>query len=285
MANIYSHFTLARKCLETMPEELKKTVERNFDIYLIGSVGLDFYFYYRLPFSRKMFHYASDVHRVSFAHYADLFHRNLIKTDDRDKVTAYICGFLTHYLLDNHVHSYVEKKIQVSGITHALIESQFDSYLLRKDGIRPSTCYLWKDINNTDENVRIIWQLFDDFSLEMYRGFWRWGKSIYRFTRTGLPVYGSLLKGAIKLLKVKQNFTDQLYADEEDPRCADSNLRLEKLLQKAHGEFVRCGPQVIDDIISGKKLPSRFDQDFAAQKGWEEEPVLDYEKEKEYVLK
>ncbi|MBR0138013.1 MAG: zinc dependent phospholipase C family protein [Erysipelotrichaceae bacterium] len=285
MSNIYSHYVLANKCVKAMPEDLRKIVETNRDIYIMGSVGLDFYFYYRILFDSKMFRYASASPQNSFSHYAALFHQNLDKTDDRNKAIAYITGFLTHYLLDNAVHDYVEKKMEVSDVTHGLIEAQFDGYLLRKDGFRPSAFYQWQYVKNTDENVRIIWQLFGDFSFELYKGFWKSGKRLYRFFRTGIPVYGSLVRPLMKLAKMRQGFIDQLYTDDEDPRCADSNLRLEKLLNRAFEEFCQCGPQTIDDIISGRKLPERYEENFSVQPDWQNEVVLDYEKEKEYVLK
>ena len=78
----------------------------------------------------------------------------------RDQRLAYLCGFLCHFALDSSCHGYVEKKIQVSGITHTEIEVEFDRCLLVRDGKDPLRQCLTEHIIPTPENARVIAAFF-----------------------------------------------------------------------------------------------------------------------------
>ena len=57
---------------------------------------------------------------------------------------AYILGFLTHFTFDSQAHGYVDRKKEVDGITHNKVESEYDGYLMRKQG---------KKVTDTDRNI------------------------------------------------------------------------------------------------------------------------------------
>ena len=67
---------------------------------------------------------------------------------------------MCHFALDSSCHGYVEKKIQVSGITHTEIEVEFDRCLLVRDGKDPLRQCLTEHIISTPENARVIAAFF-----------------------------------------------------------------------------------------------------------------------------
>ena len=61
--------------------------------------------------------------RISFFEHAV----KVIETSrDRSAARAYIYGVICHFALDSECHKYVEKMIQVSGISHGEIEMELD---------------------------------------------------------------------------------------------------------------------------------------------------------------
>ena len=61
---------------------------------------------------------------------------------DRGGAYAYLLGFLCHFALDAACHGYIENKIAVSHVTHTEIESEFDRFLLERQGIEPLSARL-----------------------------------------------------------------------------------------------------------------------------------------------
>lgn len=284
MSNAYSHISLAEKCRRDSKGMLRKIIDADKELFLLGSLGPDIYFYYRSLIDSTMHRYGSQAHRISFSDYLFGFRNNLGKSGNKNGETAYLLGFLSHFLLDNNVHGYVEAKLLASGVSHSRIETEFDSYLLRKDGIDPTRHNSWKEISASENNAAVIQSLFGDYSVEEYRKFLQAGKRYNSLMRTGIPVWGKIMVSLMKMLKVKESYFDLLPQKQEDPRCADSNLRLEKYLELSRKQFGEYADSMLSFLYSNGSMPKRFMQDFGPQVGWEKIPVLDYQQEKEFKV-
>lgn len=66
--------------------------------------------------------------------------------------------------------------------------------------------------------------------------------------------------------------------------CADSNLRLNKLMNRAIPEARRAIEDFLAYCLNGKALPPFFDRTFGAGEGWSQIPVLPYEEEIYYEV-
>ena len=71
---------------------------------------------------------------------------------------------------------------------------------------------------------------------------------------------------------------------EPSPACADSNLRLKKLLDRAVPEARRAIESFLAFCREGTPLPPSFDRTFGAGAGWQSIPVLPYEQEVGYEV-
>ena len=101
---------------------------------------------------------------------ADAFFKRAVEvigaSEDKGAARAYIYGFICHFALDSECHKYIEKMIQVSGISHSEIEMELDRVFLTDDFINPVTYLGTKHIHPTLENAQVIAPFFEGITAE-----------------------------------------------------------------------------------------------------------------------
>ena len=132
----YTHQILAEKIFEALPENIKAMIPFSSE-YFLGAQGGDVWYFHKIPGSR---------HRLNLGKY---FHRHnvyevfcsLLKSAAKGGVAAsYAAGYVTHYAGDTVFHPYVYFMVEKykrckngwKGNRHALMESDFDTYFVRK---------------------------------------------------------------------------------------------------------------------------------------------------------
>ena len=95
-------------------------MENNRELFDIGLHGPDILFYYKALKSNPVpagqgYALHDKMADQFFSHAAQI----ISKTDDSAAARAYMYGFICHFALDSECHKYIEKMIQVSGISHS----------------------------------------------------------------------------------------------------------------------------------------------------------------------
>ena len=166
MPTTYAHYRFGKDVISALPRPLEKAVENNRELFDIGLHGPDILFYYKAlksnPVSGQGYALHDKMADQFFSHAAEI----ISKTDDSAAARAYMYGFICHFALDSECHKYIEKMIQVSGISHSEIEMEFDRYLLTGDHINPVTYFSAKHIHPTMENAKVIAPFFEDLSAD-----------------------------------------------------------------------------------------------------------------------
>ena len=279
MPTTYAHWRFGCDCIETLPDNLKEIVHSNRELFDIGVHGPDVFFY-DLRHS-DVVAYGYETH---FKDGRDFFERavKVYKENDKDKdaMLAYLLGFLSHFALDSQCHGYVDRKKEVSGISHNKIEAEYDAHLMRIDG---------KAVNlvNRSESLRP-----NKFTARIMARFFPFDeKTMLRTTRMHHLIISTLVcKSSFKRnffyktmdkLNLKDH-RDLLVIPEEMAECADSNLRLDKL--RAHALAIY--PELVEDFLNAinndAELPRYFDHNFEPWDDYKEIPILTYEEESEY---
>lgn len=143
MPATYAHKRFGEKVLESLPKELSEAFSAHLSEYYLGLHGPDLLFYYR-PLTKN------PVNRTGYRMHgqpaADFFGRTrelILAEAERAGVPetqtaegAYAAGFLCHFVLDSECHGYIGRRIEQTGIRHAVIETEFDRSLLLADGKR-----------------------------------------------------------------------------------------------------------------------------------------------------
>lgn len=130
---------LDRKYTGQMPEEVKKVIRENGELYRIGLHGPDIFFYY---FIFKN-HVSGVGYRMHKGKSQSLFIQGMsqVRETKDQALLAYLLGFGCHYLLDSACHPFVNEMHDKGRISHSLLETEFDRLLMEETGKDPYTYY------------------------------------------------------------------------------------------------------------------------------------------------
>lgn len=287
MPAIYTHFIFGETMKKQFSPEISALIKRNMDLFEIGLHGPDILFYYHALQKNKLNQTGFGMHaqpaKRFFAHAASVI-RKAKDDEDREAKTSYILGFLCHFVLDFSCHSYIEKKIRVSHVSHSLIESEFDRYLLIRSKRVPLKADVTKHLFITPEYTKQIQSFFPLFSAEEIESSLHsmiWYNDLFT---TSNPVLRGLFSLSLRISGKYEKMRGLMMNKKGDPRCRDSNLRLQKLMDHAVETCLEVTDSYIPCLISPRPLAPIFNCTFGPQNGWQDIPVLTYKKEKTYEL-
>ena len=136
MPGIYAHYRMGVGLLQTLPADTFRTIQRFRRLFEVGLHGPD------------IFRYFSPVLPTSVGALASKFHGQDGKTffsrscrttrmERSEAAQAYLYGILCHYVLDAVMRPYINEQATARGIPAEEIETEFDRFLLEKDGKNP----------------------------------------------------------------------------------------------------------------------------------------------------
>lgn len=160
MPAAYSHYRLGKLVINKLQYPLKRVILDNIDLFNLGLHGPDILFYNRPYLHSKMNRLASTMHQQK----ANIFFEqalSVIKKTKDEAQFAYLCGFICHFILDSNCHSYIDKTIKQTGITHFEIETELDRYFMIKDNLDPLRTPLTNHIKINEKIIRTIAPFFD----------------------------------------------------------------------------------------------------------------------------
>ena len=148
--------------------------------------------------------------------------------------TAYLYGFLCHFALDRACHGYIAGQIARSGVAHTEIEVEFDRSLLVQAGLDPIRTSLTGHLHASARSAAVMAELLPDEltprQTEQAIRTFLWGNALFlapgRAKRTALYA-GMHLAGAYHGLH------GMIVNYEPNPKCAESNLVLQRLFDEA----------------------------------------------------
>lgn len=137
MPAVYAHKRFGERIFQFLPAGLKEAFSPYKDCFLLGLEGPDLFFYHQ-PFkaneTRKR---ALQLHLNSakdfFVSAAKKISQQDTETPESTALAAYTAGFICHFTLDNACHPRIYD-LEDTGVSHGRIESEFDKYILRKEG-------------------------------------------------------------------------------------------------------------------------------------------------------
>lgn len=286
MPGIIAHYLFGQKVLEKYPEKIKNIIIDNKNLFDIGLQGPDILFYYKPLKSNKITKLGNNMHDEK----GKLFFENaltILKTsnkEDYNKYLSYTLGFLCHFTFDSNAHGYIENKIHTSKVTHYDIEWEFERYLMNNNNInaKKNERVNWININENDS--KIISRFYEGTtkeeiyhsvnSIHFYDDFLLGAKIWKRlFVSFALHISGNY-KSKNKLRMKQKTIT----------KCFDSNLRLEKIMNKAINKAIENTESFIEKLNNNKPLLESFDKTFGPNENWQDILVLPLEEEKKYEV-
>lgn len=273
MPTTYTHYRFGKDVMGALPRPLQQSIEAYRELFDIGLHGPDILFYYR-------FFEKNHVNQQGFALHdlpADQFFEHAVKvietSRDRSAARAYIYGVICHFALDSECHKYVEKMIQVSGISHGEIEMELDRYLLTEDHIDPITYLGTRHIHPTRENAEVIAPFYEEITAEELKKSLTWMIWVHKLLLAPKKWKRNVLFGAMKVAGMYESNKGMVMSIEPNPACKDYC----RLLKKQYAGAVPLAVGLIlkyqKVLFKGEKLPERFHETFGAGENWETLPL------------
>ena len=281
MPTTYAHWVFGRKCIEKMPDNLQDIIHANRDIYNQGVHGPDLLFYDLAD--SKVSNYGYQMHHIPAR---DFFAKCKVaykEHAEKDQMLAYILAFLTHFALDSQIHSYVERKIEESDISHNHIEAQWDRHKMELDNRVPNLVDRSEALKPTKKNSKIIAYFFPFNQKTIYKSM-KMHKFIVKLANAVSPKKQAAFQKGLRFIKQNNN-ADLFIGFEEDPICKDSNLRMDKLEAKALKLFPKLLNNLLNYFDDKEELDKYFEHDFEVWPDYKKIPVLPYEDELTFKVK
>jgi len=280
MPTTYAHYHFGELCIDVLPKDKRNTIYKYRDLYNLGVHGPDIFFYdLANPDIGK---YGNIIHFES----GRIFFNNSIEVinkyhDEVDAMLAYILGFLTHFTFDSFAHGYVNTKKEISNVSHNTIEAEYDAYLINKyeNGVKKYDRS--KTLKPSRFNAKIMSRFFIYDENVLYRTI-RMQKLIIKALYSKSTISRNVKKNILTRMN-KLDYVDLLIPESESEICKDSNLRLDKLKQKALNAYSIIVKNYLNALDHKEELNQYYDSIFDPQYD-PNIPVLNYEEELKYIL-
>lgn len=263
MPSTYTHYRFGKDVFDQLKsKEIKRIIRENHDLYLMGLHGPDIFFYYGALGSNKVNAVGYGLHEKNAKYFFTNAKETLKSSAKKEAGLAYILGYVCHFALDSECHSYIEYVINTTELRHTEIETDFERYLLRQDGINPMYYNTAIHIRPGKYAAHIIAKFYDTLS----------DREVYRSLRQ-MKMCNQLLlpTNAVKRYLVKQvltitgNYTEMhglLISSEADKRCRRSTGELEQRYDRAIPQAVSLIQNFCQYLEGKDALCSRFNRTF-----------------------
>lgn len=283
MPTTYAHYIFGDEVLNILPVEYQNIIKRHRNIYDFGVHGPDIFFYYYGYKSNDITNFGYTMHleaaKIFFTRAKEVYKTH----EEKEMMMAYILGFLTHFTFDSFAHSYIERKREYAGISHNKVEAEYDRHLIVKNGYAPNKYNRAQSLKPNKDIARVISYFFNFDEKTIYTTL-KWQVLILNTLHCGSKVKRQFLDKSMDLLKVDSEIKDLVIGEYEDPVCADSNLRIDKIKVKALEYYPTLFNNLINYFDDKEELIDFFDHHFEKWPNYNELPVLSYEEELKYNI-
>ena len=270
MPTTYAHYQFGKDVIRILPGPLQKAIENHRELFDIGLYGPDIFFYYRIFHKNRVNAIGYRMHEE----YADTFFKHaaevIKQSENKSAARAYIYGFICHFALDSECHKYVEKMIQVSGITHSEIEMEFDRMMLVQKHIDPMTFHRANCIHPTIKNAAVIAEFYDGVSAKEIRKTLRYMILCDKLLTAQNPIKRKVLFFGMKVAGQYEGVRGMVMSEQPNPAC-------KKYCQILNGVYHGAVPiagkmlgQYQGVLFQNKEISTRFHETFGAGENWQE---------------
>lgn len=262
MASTYAHYKFAHLVLERLSANVRELVERNIQLYDLGLHGPDVLFYYKPLKIHGVSKIGYDLHkRPARGFFCDA--RAVIRESGGDeRYIAYILGFITHFVLDTAVHSYIEKCSSCMTARHIEIEVEFDRALLSREGRNPLREKLTRHLCATDENAAVIACFWEGLTAGKIRRAISSMCFYCNFFVTESRFRRALVNGAFRLIGKYDELKGLFVNPEANPECRNSCEQLDIRFNAAISVAAETVEHYYKGLSSDAPLDEIFDRSF-----------------------
>ena len=283
MPTTYAHWRFGDKCIRMLPDDLQNIILNNRAIFDYGVHGPDIFFYYNCLKHNEVNRYGSAMHDIPYKDTLAQIKENFKKTENKDMALSYLLGFTCHFTLDSYCHGFIEKVDETMPYSHGKIESQFDRYLLIKDGFNPVTKSVTDMFHPDKKMAKVISGLFNKFDEEIIYKTLKDQKLYLNLLKDNSDIKRFFLTTAMDIAKVP-SFKDLLITKENVEELKPVNIRLNKYFDMALKHYPVLADSLIGYLSDKNELNTYFKHNFSFKEDYRNLEILPLDEELKYKV-
>lgn len=283
MPTTYAHWRFGDKCIRMLPDDLQNIILNNRAIFDYGVHGPDIFFYYNCLKHNEVNRYGSAMHDIPYKDTLAQIKENFKKTENKDMALSYLLGFTCHFTLDSYCHGFIEKVDETMPYSHDKIESQFDRYLLIKDGFNPVTKSVTDMFHPDKKMAKVISGLFNKFDEDIIYKTLKDQKLYLNLLKDNSDIKRFFLTTAMDIAKVP-SFKDLLITKENVEELKPVNIRLNKYFDMALKHYPVLADSLIGYLSDKNELNTYFKHNFSFKEDYRNLEILPLDEELKYKV-
>ena len=283
MPTTYAHWRFGDKCIRMLPDDLQNIILNNRAIFDYGVHGPDIFFYYNCLKHNEVNRYGSAMHDIPYKDTLAQIKENFKKTENKDMALSYLLGFTCHFTLDSYCHGFIEKVDETMPYSHGKIESQFDRYLLIKDGFNPVTKSVTDMFHPDKKMAKVISGLFNKFDEDIIYKTLKDQKRYLNLLKDNSDIKRFFLTTAMDIAKVP-SFKDLLITKENVEELKPVNIRLNKYFDMALKHYPVLADSLIGYLSDKNELNTYFKHNFSFKEDYRNLEILPLDEELKYKV-
>ena len=283
MPTTYAHWRFGDKCIRMLPDDLQNIILNNRAIFDYGVHGPDIFFYYNCLKHNEVNRYGSAMHDIPYKDTLAQIKENFKKTENKDMALSYLLGFTCHFTLDSYCHGFIEKVDETMPYSHGIIESQFDRYLLIKDGFNPVTKSVTDMFHPDEKMAKVISGLFNKFDEDIIYKTLKDQKLYLNLLKDNSDIKRFFLTTAMDIAKVP-SFKDLLITRENVEELKPINIRLNKYFDMALKHYPVLADSLIGYLSDKNELNTYFKHNFSFKEDYRNLEILPLDEELKYKV-
>lgn len=250
----YAHYRFGAALLKIMPADVRRTIQRFRSLFDVGLHGPDIFYYRPALIKTKSSYLGIKFHEQTGQSFFPRACRT-VRLERSEAAQAYLYGLLCHYCLDAVCHHFIRENAQ--GINPWEIETEFDRFLLEKDGkIPPCSQDLSRHLHLTPGECKTVAKMYPPASENDVRDSLR---SMVVFTKVLAVPEGArrtVLEKSLGLLS--SELKGLVMTNAPNPRCAHLNEGLLDCYEKALEQF----PEMLSQLQAHLTYSAPFGEEF-----------------------
>ena len=283
MPTTYAHWRFGDKCIRMLPDDLQNIILNNRAIFDYGVHGPDIFFYYNCLKHNEVNRYGSAMHDIPYKDTLAQIKENFKKTENKDMALSYLLGFTCHFTLDSYCHGFIEKVDETMPYSHGKIESQFDRYLLIKDGFNPVTKSVTDMFHPDKKMAKVISGLFNKFDEDIIYKTLKDQKLYLNLLKDNSDIKRFFLTTAMDIAKVP-SFKDLLITKENVEELKPVNIRLNKYFDMALKHYPVLADSLIGYLSDKNERNTYFKHNFSFKEDYRNLEILPLDEELKYKV-
>ena len=219
MPALYAHLRFGEEVANALSPALQQLLQTHTGTFLLGTQGPDILFYHKPMKTNELRSFGRQLHRKTGGEIFSDQAKKITKTkeeNEQSELLAYVCGFICHFTLDVFCHPYIDGNSS-DKLSHGKIESEFDKYVLRKDGKKIRGYNTASPIPKKDEKTVRACAKSLGVPNEAIALSTKTIRKINRMFSFPFEPFHWIAHGFLKLVKMERKFGDMFLHRKDDP--------------------------------------------------------------------